>query len=300
MEPNTNPTTANGAGPANAANAAFRLRAITESLDEVPEGLRPYYSEGEDGNYRVAVDGLVPKTRLDEFRNTNTRLMQELARAEETAVAFKALGDDPQKLAEELRSLRDLKRRMEDKELVDAKGFDEALNKRTAEMKASADNQIRTLTEALKAAEAERDAAIQKHQRATINREISQAAALCGVRGPAVPDLLSRAEQAGWMLTEKGSVVLRDDEGGTQFVIGADGASPLTPKEWINGHIRDTAPHFFDLPTGGGALGSSGSGSMKNPYLKESENFTEQGRLEREKPALARQLAAAAGYNISI
>ncbi len=280
--------------------ATNRLKAVVDVIDEVPEILRPFYAEADDNKFRLQADGLVPKDRLNEFRNTNTELMKSLTQAEEALTTYRTLGEDPAKLAEELRELRDLKRRMADKELVDAKGFDEALNKRTAEMKASSDNQIRTLETELKRVTQERDDAVIRHQRSVIDREITDAALAAGVRPTAIPDVLSRAERAGWILTDKNRVVLRDDEGGTQFVIGADGASPLTPKEWLNGAVRDTAPHFFDMPTGGGALGSNGSSGMKNPYLKEHENFTEQGRLEREKPALAKQMAAAAGYNISI
>lgn len=277
-----------------------KLKPLAEAIDEVPELLRPFYAEGEDGKYRLQVDGLVGKEKLAEFRNTNTELMKQLTQVEESVTAYRTLGDDPAKLAEELKELRSLRQRVDDRDLVDKKGFEEALNKRTAEMKASADNQIRTLTEALKKAELERDTAVTRHQRSVIDRDLTDAALAAGVRPTAIPDLLFRAERAGWILTEKNKVVLRDDEGGTQYVIGADGASPLTPKEWINGHVRDTAPHFFDMPTGGGALGSSGGAAAKNPWLKESWNMTEQGKVYREKPALAKQLAAAAGVNLDI
>jgi len=277
-----------------------KLKPLVEVIDEVPEILRPFYAEGDDGKFRLQVDGLVGKEKLAEFRNTNTELMKQLTQVEESVTAYRTLGDDPAKLAEELKELRSLRQRVDDRDLVDKKGFEEALNKRTAEMKASADNQIRTLTEALKKAETERDAAVTRHQRSVIDRDLTDAALAAGVRPTAIPDLLFRAERAGWILTEKNKVVLRDDEGGTQYVIGADGASPLTPKEWINGHVRDTAPHFFDMPTGGGALGSNGATGSKNPWLKESWNMTEQGKIFREKPALAKQMAAAAGVNLDV
>ena len=279
---------------------ANKLKPLAETIDELPETLRPFYAEGEDGKYRLQVDGLVGKEKLAEFRNTNTELMKQLTQVEEAVTAYRTLGDEPAKLAEELKDLRALRQRVDDRDLIDKKGFEEALNKRTAEMKASADNQIRTLTEALKKAEVERDTAVTRHQRSVIDRDLTDAALAAGVRPTAIPDLLFRAERAGWILTDKNKVVLRDDEGGTQYVIGADGASPLTPKEWINGHVRDTAPHFFDMPTGGGALGSNGAAGSKNPWLKESWNMTEQGKVFREKPALAKQLAAAAGVNLDI
>lgn len=87
---------------------------------------------------------------------------------------------------------------------------------------------------------------------AAINREITAAAALCGMRADAVHDLLFRAEKAGWMLDERGRVVLRNYGSGTPLVVGADGIAPLTPFEWVDSYIRYTAPHFFGKPAGNG------------------------------------------------
>lgn len=44
--------------------------------------------------------------------------------------------------------------------------------------------------------------------------------------------------------------------------------------------------------------GGSGSGAEKNPFAKESWNLTEQGKLLRENPEQAREMAAAAGTPI--
>ena len=80
-----------------------------------------------------------------------------------------------------------------------------------------------------------------------------------------------------------------------------------TPTAWLKSpKVRTEAPHLFvdDAPAeqhqGGEATGSrgapagNGSSGMKNPYLKGQENFTAQGLLERDDPALAMRLAAEA------
>lgn len=60
--------------------------------------------------------------------------------------------------------------------------------------------------------------------------------------------------------------------------------------------LRDSAPHLFKKqgyePAGGGGA------PVKNPWAKDALNLTEQGRIFRENPAQARELAAAAGVQI--
>jgi len=213
--------------------------------------------------------------------------------------AFEEIGEDPHDLLKEVRELRDIRRKVDDKDLVDKKGFDAALERRTQEMKAQSDSSIKALAEARDQAIAERDKAIARHHRAIIDREISDAALANGVRGSAIPDLLARAERCGWVMSERGRVVQRDSE--DSIAIGADGVTPLTPKEWINGKLRDEAPHFFDMPTGGGSLGSGASGGGgKNPWSKDSWNMTEQGQIVLKDPAQAKRLAANAGVALNI
>lgn len=46
-------------------------------------------------------------------------------------------------------------------------------------------------------------------------------------------------------------------------------------------------------PPGGGGGGQGGSGGQKNPWKKETYNLTEQGKILKEDPDLAKQLIAA-------
>lgn len=274
------------------------VRGVVEILDEVEEPLRKYYTEGEDGKFRLQAEGLVPKVKLDEFRKTNIESGKRISELEEKLASHEAIGEDPQELAKEVRELRELRRRVEDKDLVDKKGFESALERRTSEMKATFDSSTKALAEARDQAIAERDQAIARHHRAIIDREISDAALANGVRGSAVPDLLARAERSGWVMSERGRVVMRDEDA---IAIGADGITPLTPREWINGQLRDQAPHFFDMPTGGGSLGSGASGAGgKNPWSKDNWNMTEQGQIILKDPAQARRLAANAGVTLNL
>ncbi len=57
-------------------------------------------------------------------------------------------------------------------------------------------------------------------------------------------------------------------------------------------HLFESQQNAY-VPSGGG-------GGINNPFAKETLNMTEQGRLLRENPAQAKEMAAAAGININI
>lgn len=82
-----------------------------------------------------------------------------------------------------------------------------------------------------------------------------------------------------------------------KFTFDKDGA-PIGVNELLD-PMRKESPHLFKVdpgadysPTGGGKT------AVNNPFAKETFNLTEQGRLLRENPAQAKQLAAAAGVTI--
>ncbi|MDO4295028.1 MAG: phage scaffolding protein [bacterium] len=63
--------------------------------------------------------------------------------------------------------------------------------------------------------------------------------------------------------------------------------------------MKETTPHLFQK-SGTGGYNPTGGGTppAKNPFAKDSFNLTEQGKLLRENPAQARELAAAAGVKL--
>lgn len=63
--------------------------------------------------------------------------------------------------------------------------------------------------------------------------------------------------------------------------------------------LKEASPHLFKVDNGGGYKPAGGGNpSAKNPFAKESFNLTEQGKLLRDDPTRARELAAAAGVTI--
>jgi hypothetical protein len=221
--------------------------------------------------------------------------MRKVTEKDTKLAAYEAINDDPAKLADEYKGLKGVAKRVADNELVEKKGLEEAVLQRTSEMRATFEGQVKALQDRLVSVEGERDAASHRFTRSVIDRAISDAALAGGVQPHALPDVLNRSRDAGWSLNEKGQLI-QTVNGVMSF--GADGASPLTPKEWVNGALKDTAPHFFATPHGINALGGTGGGGSKNPFTKDGWNMTEQGRIAKENPALAKTLAANAGYKI--
>lgn len=63
--------------------------------------------------------------------------------------------------------------------------------------------------------------------------------------------------------------------------------------------LREASPHLFKEQRGGGYDPAGGKNpSVSNPFAKETWNMTEQGKLFKENPVQARQMAAAAGMKL--
>ena len=54
------------------------LKAILASLDGLDEATKALYTKGEDGKYHLDVEGMVGKSKLDEFREKNVQMAKEL------------------------------------------------------------------------------------------------------------------------------------------------------------------------------------------------------------------------------
>lgn len=100
----------------------------------------------------------------------------------------------------------------------------------------------------------------------------------------AIDDALMLAERI-FEMDDSGNVTVKDQVG---FTPG------LKPEDWI-AEVADKRAHWFEDSQGGGAKGGrGGNGGGANPWKKESFNLTEQGKITRDNPERAKQLAAAA------
>jgi hypothetical protein len=71
----------------------------------------------------------------------------------------------------------------------------------------------------------------------------------------------------------------------------------IDPMEWANSLMKECS-YFFVPNSGIGSRGSNNKDIQKNPWLKDQLNLSEQGRIYKENPELAKQMAASAGVRL--
>jgi hypothetical protein len=245
------------------------LKYRLQSSSEIPAGLVNLYVE-RDGAFVLDVEGVAAKSVVDEFRNNNIALKQQLA-----DVQKRFEGIDP----DVARAALDAKRKLDEGELLKRGDVDTILQPRLAPV-------LKRATDA-ETALAAANARLVELQ---VNQAALAAAGKRGLRPTAAPDLAQRARQV-FKLVE-GKVVGFEADGQTPKV-GKDGVTPLSIDAWVDGLVTD-APHLFETNSGGGAVGSSagGVGGVKNPWAKATWNLTDQMTITRTDPKRAEQLKA--------
>lgn len=248
-----------------------------KSKDEIPAEQQALYVE-RDGAWILDVDGVVDKSKLDEFRTNNITLSNQLA---EQKKRFEGIDPD------EVRRLADEKRRLEEAQQLKAGEAEKVVEARVASVRGELQKQLSTLT-------SERDALNSRLVSIQIDQGVVGAATRRGLRATAIPDITARARTVFRLVN---GVPTAFEADGQTVRLGKDGGSAMTLDEWVEQQVAD-APHLFESNAGSGAAsnGSGGAGnkSVKNPFRKETWNLTEQMRLQKTDPGLAARLRAAA------
>lgn len=209
------------------------LKATIDKLEDVDEGVRGLYRE-RDGKFTLDVDGMVPRSRLDEFRENNISLKQQI---EDLVKKFD--GIDP----EEARKLAERAQKERDRRLIDAGKVDEVVGERTAAMKADFDAR-------LKAAGDENAKLTGQLEGLLIDSALRESATKVGVRSAAIEDVLLRGRRVFRLVDGKATPME-----GERPVYGK-GGDLMTIDEWVGG-LAAAAPHLFEPSKGGGAQGGT-------------------------------------------
>lgn len=227
------------------------LKARINALSEVPEALQSFYTQQGD-EFILAVEGMVSKDKLDEFRDNNIALKKQM---DEFTAKFGSI--DPEKY----RTLLEKEQKERDKKLIDAGKVDELVAERVNAMKADYEKQVKTITD-------ERSRLTSQLEGLVIDNAIRDAAAKSGVRATAIDDVLLR----GRMLyrLEDGKAVPKD---GDKVIFGKNG-DPMEISEWV-GTLTERAPHLFEQSQGGGAPkgGAGGQGNAGKISRDDSKGF---------------------------
>ncbi|MDD5140523.1 MAG: hypothetical protein PHY43_09730 [Verrucomicrobiales bacterium] len=244
-----------------------------KTREEIPAEHASCYVE-RDGAWILDAEGVVEKSKHEEFRANNITLTNQLKRFE---------GIDP----DAVRQLADEKRKLEEAQHLKAGEVDKVIDARIKAARTEWDKQHGVVV-------AERDALHGRLTAIQIDQAVVTEATKRGLRATAIPDITSRA-RINFKLVNGVPQAFEAD--GQTARMGKDGVSPMSLAEWVDALVSD-APHLFEANAGGGAAGSGGGAagnrSAKNPFRKETWNLTEQMKIQKSDPALAARLKAAA------
>lgn len=245
---------------------------------DIPANVKAFYKKQADDTWQLDVEGAVPTSKLNEFRENNRTLKAENDK-------FKA--DFEGVDAAEYKKLKGRAELFDDGKLVAADKIEEKITARTTAMKTEHEKVLGELNKRAEAAEA-------RVAEFLIDGELRKAATELGVLETAVDDVLLRGKTTFKMVNGKATA------------FGPDGKEIYRPKDGEPLNIRDfvedlakKATHLFKPSKGAGAEGGSGGGHAggKNPWKKETFNLTQQMQITRENPALATRLKSEAGVS---
>jgi len=213
----------------------MHLKATVDKIEDVPEALQEFYTE-KDGKYTLAVQGMVDKKKLDEFRDNNTKLLQDMETLEGKYSTI------------DMDKYNELLKRQQDGEfasLIKAGKIDELVDMKTKAVHDHYNTEMKTLKEG-------NSTLTRQLEGLTIDSVVRDIAAKNGVAATAVDDLLLRAK----------SVFKLKDGKATPFegenVIYASGTTdPLSVEGWVKG-LSDSAPHLFNDSKGVGSTHNKG------------------------------------------
>lgn len=226
-----------------------------DTLDGVPEGLREFAKTDEQsGKVKVNV---VAASKIDEFRDNNIKISKE---RDDLLTALKPyrdlVGEDIDAFRTDLDDARMTRERVKAGELKESRAVEEAVAKRTEEMRKNYEDQLKAQGREMAAWKTKSESSDGLYRQTLVKQAIKDAAiANADVDNRALDDIVSRGM----------SIFKCDDHGrvqpfnGDAPIYGADGVSPMTTHEWV-GKLKETAPYFFKASQGGGASGSSEKG----------------------------------------
>lgn len=225
------------------------LKAVLDSLDDVPEALHELYQD-KDGVFVLAVDGVDDHPAVKNLKSAHDRTKKDRDAIrkdrDEAKAALEAFGDLTADELEDLRTRAEAGGKAPIKEEIDA----------MVEKRYGVDRQ--KLEKQLEALSGERDDFKGKFEQATgalgqerIFNKVKDAAAQAGIRSKALP-LVENMARDVWKLDEDGNPVAYNGE---EPMMGSTG--PVSMADWMDS-LKDEHDYLFEQNRGGGAGGSDG------------------------------------------
>lgn len=228
-----------------------------DDVADIPEGYEALYTQNDEGVFNMTqVEGVTAKGKLDEFRENNISLRQQIEEKEALAADLesKFSGVNLEKwneFQEKESAMAEQQRKIDEQELIDKGDVDTLIERRVQEvlaakekelnsMRGDHDGKVSGLQEQLANYESQFSSLV-------IDRELASLSSERGVAASAVEDVLTRGRAT--FKVEDGRPVAYDSEGMKMY--SEDAITPLTVGEWLDG-LSDKAPHLFNKSQGTG------------------------------------------------
>ncbi len=273
-----------------------KLKTVYENEAEIPEGFADLYAERGGHFELVGVEGVKTQADIDRMQ---VALNKERTDHKAVRDKLQAFGDiDPTTIPTLQEELAEAKARLEtltaegkiDEVKVEER-INAAINRAVGPVNRDKESLARQL-EAAKKAVADKETEIANVRQEQQNERIRNTIRDAVIEAKVTPTAIDDAVLVGERMFEfvDGKLVTKDGNGITPG---------LNPKEWAK-DMQEKRPHWWPSSVGGGAAGGKGSGftGKDNPWTAENWNVTLQGKLYKENPEKAAQLAARAGSKI--
>uniref|UniRef100_A0AAU7VGG7 Minor structural protein n=1 Tax=Dinoroseobacter phage vB_DshS_R26L TaxID=3161158 RepID=A0AAU7VGG7_9CAUD len=197
-----------------------------------------------DAAIKEATSGLA--ANKDEILGEKKALQQQLDEMQKTWGSY-----DPQMVKTIMTRLEN----DEEARLLAEGKTDEVIERRTERLKADHAKQLANLEAKIAELSGNYDGAVGQVKQLKVEGSLRQAAVEQGLVPSAIEDALSRAMNV-FKVGDDGSLI---PENGSGTIYGKDGKTPMSPAEWLE-TMKETAPHWFPAPVGGGAGGGNNRG----------------------------------------
>lgn len=246
-----------------------------ESLDALPEGLKEF-AKTDDATGKITVN-VVASAKLDEFRNKNIELSKQVETTAPVLARIKELaGEDLDAFSKDLNGLRDIAKRVQDGELKTNDEIEQAVSDRIKAVRDGYEENAKALRGEVNTFKERAQTLEQRLNRTRISGDVTNAVInpSSGVRAEALPDILERAYRL--FKVEEDKLIPKQGEA---TIYGNDGASPMTPAEWLV-KLREEAPHFFKGNGGGGASGGKDGDKYGGMAKAEYDKLSPMAKLQ--------------------
>ena len=193
------------------------------------------------------------KTKLDEFRSNNVKLMKDM---ENLTSKFEGIDVDA------YQDMLSKQEAMKTKKLIDAGKIDELLDEKTKQMREVHNKELEKTTQVNQSLQ-------DQLAKLVIDNAVRDSAMKAGVVETGMDDILLRSKSI--FSLKDGKAVPTDAQGNTIFGHGT--SEPMSVNEWVNAQM-DVAPHLFKSSSG------SGSSHGTRPNGTSSQNLTAMQKLE--------------------